>query len=230
MLRPDQILYTYLHLAPDYEQTVGLVGSGAVCIAYETVELPNGTLPLLAPMSEVAGRMATIVGRAVPAEDPWRSRRAHGRRPRRASRERCRPRRRRRRHERDVHGGRHGCRHHRSRREHGPDPLHRRPLGEPRPHALQQSAQHRGGSVRRRSRHRCGATSGCAHPVARHQGHAPEHEEGLGRCGRLGRPGRLHRDVRSRPLTPTRRTSSRVCCTTAWQTCPARSRTPRRML
>lgn len=62
MLRPGQILYTYLHLAPDYEQTMGLVASGAVCIAYETVELPNGTLPLLAPMSEVAGRMATIVG------------------------------------------------------------------------------------------------------------------------------------------------------------------------
>jgi len=62
MLRPGQILYTYLHLAPDYEQTVGLVGSGAVCIAYETVELPSGQLPLLAPMSEVAGRMATIVG------------------------------------------------------------------------------------------------------------------------------------------------------------------------
>jgi len=62
MLRPGQILYTYLHLAPDYEQTMGLIGSGAVCIAYETVELPNGTLPLLAPMSEVAGRMATIVG------------------------------------------------------------------------------------------------------------------------------------------------------------------------
>jgi len=61
-LRPDQILFTYLHLAPDPEQTRGLVGSGAVCIAYETVELPNHSLPLLAPMSEVAGRMATQVG------------------------------------------------------------------------------------------------------------------------------------------------------------------------
>ncbi|HEY5432507.1 MAG TPA: alanine dehydrogenase [Coriobacteriia bacterium] len=61
-LRPGQILYTYLHLAPDYEQTIGLIGSGAVCIAYETVELPNRTLPLLAPMSEVAGRMAAQVG------------------------------------------------------------------------------------------------------------------------------------------------------------------------
>jgi len=61
-LRPGQILYTYLHLAPDHEQTVGLVKSGAVCVAYETVELPNRSLPLLAPMSEVAGRMAAQVG------------------------------------------------------------------------------------------------------------------------------------------------------------------------
>ncbi len=64
MLRPGQILYTYLHLAPDLPQTQGLIKSGAVCIAYETVELPNGTLPLLAPMSEVAGRMAAQVGAA----------------------------------------------------------------------------------------------------------------------------------------------------------------------
>lgn len=61
-LRPGQILYTYLHLAPDFPQTDGLIKSGAVCIAYETVELPNHTTPLLAPMSEVAGRMATQVG------------------------------------------------------------------------------------------------------------------------------------------------------------------------
>lgn len=64
MLRPGQILYTYLHLAPDLPQTQGLIKSGAVCIAYETVELPNHTLPLLAPMSEVAGRMAAQVGAA----------------------------------------------------------------------------------------------------------------------------------------------------------------------
>jgi len=63
-LRPGQILYTYLHLAPDLPQTEGLVASGAVCIAYETVELPNRFLPLLAPMSEVAGRMAAQVGAA----------------------------------------------------------------------------------------------------------------------------------------------------------------------
>ncbi|MBS3957625.1 MAG: alanine dehydrogenase [Clostridiales bacterium] len=63
-LRPGQILYTFLHLAPDLPQTEGLVASGAVCIAYETVELPSHQLPLLAPMSEVAGRMAAQVGAA----------------------------------------------------------------------------------------------------------------------------------------------------------------------
>ncbi len=62
MLRPGQILYTYLHLAPDPEQTAALVRSGAVCIAYETITGPGGGLPLLAPMSEVAGRMAIQAG------------------------------------------------------------------------------------------------------------------------------------------------------------------------
>ena len=62
MLRPGQILYTYLHLAPDPEQTAALVKSGAVCIAYETITGPGGGLPLLAPMSEVAGRMSIQAG------------------------------------------------------------------------------------------------------------------------------------------------------------------------
>ena len=62
LLRPGQILYTYLHLAPDREQTAALVKSGAVCIAYETITGPGGGLPLLAPMSEVAGRMAIQAG------------------------------------------------------------------------------------------------------------------------------------------------------------------------
>ncbi len=58
MLRKGQILFTYLHLAPDPEQTRDLMKSGAVCIAYETVTGPDGSLPLLAPMSQVAGRMS----------------------------------------------------------------------------------------------------------------------------------------------------------------------------
>jgi len=62
MLREGQILFTYLHLAPDPEQTHDLLKSGATCIAYETVTDRNGGLPLLAPMSEVAGRLAPQVG------------------------------------------------------------------------------------------------------------------------------------------------------------------------
>ena len=64
MLRPGQILYTYLHLAPDPEQTKDLIESGAVCIAYETVTSDDGDLPLLKPMSQVAGRLAIQVGAA----------------------------------------------------------------------------------------------------------------------------------------------------------------------
>jgi alanine dehydrogenase len=62
MLREGQVLFTYLHLAPDPDQTKDLLASGAVCIAYETVTSPSGGLPLLAPMSEVAGRMAVQAG------------------------------------------------------------------------------------------------------------------------------------------------------------------------
>ena len=61
-LRPGQILFTYLHLAPDPEQTRDLVESGAICIAYETVTDAGGGLPLLAPMSQVAGRMSIQAG------------------------------------------------------------------------------------------------------------------------------------------------------------------------
>jgi alanine dehydrogenase len=62
MLRPGQILFTYLHLAADAAQKDGLLKSGGIAIAYETVTGPTGGLPLLAPMSEVAGRMSVQVG------------------------------------------------------------------------------------------------------------------------------------------------------------------------
>ena len=62
MLRRGQVLFTYLHLAPDRAQADDLIASGAICIAYETVTSPTGGLPLLAPMSEVAGRMSIQAG------------------------------------------------------------------------------------------------------------------------------------------------------------------------
>ncbi|HEY3326296.1 MAG TPA: alanine dehydrogenase [Novimethylophilus sp.] len=62
MLRRGQILFTYLHLAPDPAQAQALIKSGATCIAYETVTSADGSLPLLAPMSEVAGRLSVQAG------------------------------------------------------------------------------------------------------------------------------------------------------------------------
>ncbi len=62
MLQPHHLLFTYLHLAPDPDLTRGLCASGATCVAYETVEDSRGRLPLLAPMSEVAGKIATQAG------------------------------------------------------------------------------------------------------------------------------------------------------------------------
>jgi alanine dehydrogenase len=61
-LEPRHVLFTYLHLAPDTELTAGLIGSGATCLAYETVETSDGQRPLLAPMSEIAGRLAPQIG------------------------------------------------------------------------------------------------------------------------------------------------------------------------
>lgn len=71
MLRDDHVLFTYLHLAPDPDQTRELVASGATCIAYETVTDQQGRLPLLAPMSEVAGRLSIQAG-------AWCMEKAHG--------------------------------------------------------------------------------------------------------------------------------------------------------
>jgi alanine dehydrogenase len=70
-LRPGQVLFTYLHLAPDRRLTEALRQSGAIAIAYETVQRPDGSLPLLTPMSEVAGRLAV-------QEGAYYLRRAHG--------------------------------------------------------------------------------------------------------------------------------------------------------
>ncbi len=62
LLRPDHTLFTYLHLAADRSLTDNLMATGSRCVAYETVRDSDGHLPLLAPMSQVAGRMATLVG------------------------------------------------------------------------------------------------------------------------------------------------------------------------
>ncbi|MFX4846507.1 alanine dehydrogenase, partial [Acinetobacter baumannii] len=62
LLRPDLTLFTYLHLAADRPLTEALIAAGTTAVAYETVQTPDRALPLLAPMSEVAGRLSIVVG------------------------------------------------------------------------------------------------------------------------------------------------------------------------
>jgi len=69
LLRPGLVLFTYLHLAVARELTLALLERGVTAIAYETVEAPDGSLPLLAPMSEVAGRLATQIGASLLQKD-----------------------------------------------------------------------------------------------------------------------------------------------------------------
>jgi hypothetical protein len=88
-----QVLFTYLHLAPDRVQTEELMATGVTAIAYETVTSQQGTLPLLMPMSEVAGRMAPHVGAHCLEKREWRTRRAACRRAGRCHRNRRHPRR-----------------------------------------------------------------------------------------------------------------------------------------
>ena len=62
MMRPGQIMFTYFHFAADRAQFMGVLRSGSIAVAYETIQLPDGSLPLLTPMSEIAGRMAVQEG------------------------------------------------------------------------------------------------------------------------------------------------------------------------
>jgi alanine dehydrogenase len=164
LLRADDVLFTYLHLAPDPALTQGLAELGATCVAYETVMDRNGRLPLLAPMSEVAGKIATQAGAFILEKPlggrglllggvPWRS----GRQGRRNRRRRRRPRGRRDRH-------RHG------RRDLRPRPQHRPATRTGLPprllHHLLHNPCHRGTVAAGRSGHRRG-------PRPRRQGAAP---------------------------------------------------------
>ena len=106
--REGLILYTYLHLAAEPALTRELAKAKVAAVAYETIETADGRLPLLRPMSEVAGRMAVQVGAIVPGEGARRQGRAAGRRPGHAARARGHPRRRRRRAQRRHHRHRHG--------------------------------------------------------------------------------------------------------------------------
>ena len=189
------MLFTYLHLAPDPEQTKDLVASGAVCIAYETVTSPTGGLPLLAPMSEVAGPHVDPGRRVLPREAARRPGRAAGRRARRRSGQGRDPGRRRRRLARLPHRARHG------RRSLGARSQHRRAaralaaVRPPAQHGVLDARRDRATRDDRRSRHRRRADPGRVGAEARLRRAGEADEKGLGDRRRRDRPGRLLRDV-----------------------------------
>ena len=151
MLREGQLLFTYLHLAPDPVQAEGLLKSGCTAIAYETITDDRGGLPLLAPMSEVAGRMAIQVG-AVALQKAYGGRGvllggvpgspgAGGRDRRRRGRHACR-----------AHGRRPGCRCHDSRPFAAAAAPTRRAVRRPREDAVCDARRHRSRRARGRPR------------------------------------------------------------------------------
>ena len=138
------ILYTYLHLAAEPALTRELVRAKVAAVAYETIETADGRLPLLRPMSEVAGRMAVQVGRELPGEGARRQGRPAGRRAGHAARARGDPGRRRRRTQRRHHRHRHGRVRHRARRARQDDGLPRRRVRQLDRDAVFEPVQHRG--------------------------------------------------------------------------------------
>src|SRR4029079_15871002 len=202
-LSPGQVLFTYLHLAAAPELTRGLVESGATAIAYETVETPDHRLPLLAPMSEVAGRLSAQVGAyylmkpfggrgrlmggvagGLPAQRAVRAAgqgAGAGRRHRRVQRRADRP--------------GHAVRRHHLRAQRRP---HARARRQPGPHGAPadvQPACHRGGAARGRPGDRWGADPGREGPAPDHPRDAGHDEGGVRARGRCDRPGRLLRDL-----------------------------------
>ena len=110
LIKKEQVVFTYFHFAADKLLTEAMIASGAVCIAYETVEKEDRSLPLLTPMSEVAGRMATQVGARFLEKPQGGKGKTDGRRNGRTSRTRTYPGRRHRGHQCRTDSCRNGCR------------------------------------------------------------------------------------------------------------------------
>ena len=227
LLEPRHILFTYLHLAADKPQAEGLMKSGATCIAYETVTSRIGALPLLKPMSEVAGRMSIQVGaHYLEKEQGGRGVLLGGVPGRRPGQGRD-PRRRRRRRQRRADGGRHARRRHHLRH-------HQRAAGRAR-HVLRLARSRP--PTRRATRSPTRSTKaelvigavlvpGAAAPKLVTREMLKTMKRGS-RAGRhRDRPGRLLRDQPRRRPTPTRSTRSTASSIIASPTCPARWRGP----
>ena len=168
-MRKDQVLFTYLHLAASQDTTDALLKAGITGIAYETVQLPDGTLPLLAPMSEVAGRLAPQSGAyhlMAQRRRPWRAAR---RRVRRTPGPRGHPRRRCLRDERGRDRARHAGRGATVRPQHRPAAAGRPDLPGPPADDRVERVRDREGRARGRPGHRRGAGRRCEGAEAGHQ-------------------------------------------------------------
>ena len=227
MLREGQTLFTYLHLAPDPELTRGLVDSGATCIAYETVEDRNGRLPLLAPMSEIAGKIATQAG-AFMLEKPLGGRGLLlGGVPGVAAGKVM-----------VIGGGVVGQNAAEVAIGMGAETyVYDRNIDRLRDlefilngrcsTCFASHARGRGAPARDGPRHRRRARARRQGPARDHPRAARPDEEERRARRRLDRPGRLLRDQPGRPPTPTPPTRSTASRTTAWPTCPAPCRSRR---
>ena len=224
--RPGLILFTYLHLAPLPELTDRLLAAKVNGVAYETIRETDGSLPLLTPMSEVAGRMARAGGRAVSGKAQRRTRHSAGRRARRGAGQRGDSGRRRRGHQRRQDGARHGRARHHHRPQPEPPARARRHLQRPGGDAGFECLDHwrepqdrRPGGGRRADSRRLGAQAGAARNDRRHEARAqwwwmwPSIRAGASK-------------PRTPPPTPSPSTSSMACCTIASPTCPPRCPTP----
>ena len=168
LIRPGQVLFTYFHFAADRTLTEAMLKSGAVCLAYETVEKADHSLPLLIPMSEVAGRMSVQEGARF-LERPQGGKGI-------------------------LLGGVPGVRPHR-RHQPGPPALPQRDYAEERHHALLVRPQHTHRAAHNRPGHRLRAHPRRQGAPPHHPRHAPADEAGQRAGGRRHRPGRLLRDL-----------------------------------
>ena len=194
MLRSGQILFTYLHLAADRAQADALMACGVSAIAYETVTAAGGGLPLLAPMSEVAGRMAVQVGAKCLEKGSRWHRQAARRRSGRGAGEGRHPRRRYGRRERGVDRARHAGRRDDSGQIGEPTALARGPLRLGSARGNGESADDPRIRRRSRPRDRRRAGSGRRRAETRQPRDGARNARWIGRGGRGNRPGRLFRN------------------------------------
>ena len=211
LMRRGQIVFTYFHFAADRKLTEAVLASGITAVAYETLRDDHGRLPLLTPMSEVAGRMSIQEGRQVSRTSADGPRHPAGRRAGRRAGQHHDPRRRRGRRQRGQGRRRLRRQHLPAGHQHGPAPLPRRHHAAERRRAVQRPAHDPRATSTGRPGDRRRAGAGRQGPAA-DRARRPEADEARQRDHRRGdRPRRLRRNQPARRRTAIRRSSSTTC-------------------